>query len=459
MEIKVALAHITDSREDFRGIRKPLVDEEVQSIQWINNEYEVIESAVMHHDDQIREFLREIKQGLADVLVVHIPVWADPVFTLKLAAQSGLPTLLAGNLRPETSSMVGLLGAGGALDQIGHTHFRVFNQHSEEGMNKIRAFIQAGGAVAKLRGQTLGLFGGPSLGIFTAGVDPIQWQKLFGLHLEYVDQLEIQKQAETISDAEAEETYQWLTTNVKSVSFNNLFTKEKLEKQVRSYLSTVRIAKENHFDFVGVKCQPELSDGYVSQCVAHMLMNSTLSPSGQKEVMIHACESDADAALTMQVMHLLSGGCPSALLDLRMFDPIAGTLVLTNCGAIPPCFCATEVDPTGLKSISIEAHIFGKEGGGALPTTATPRKVTLARLCRLDGEYWMAIVPGEIITPQNGELDAITPAFPKALIQTNLDQSFLEEYSSNHIHMVEGDIVAELTNFCDLLDLPWKIFD
>ena len=109
--------------------------------------------------------------------------------------------------------------------------------------------------------------------------------------------------------------------------------------------------------------------------------------------------------------------------------------------------------------MSIEAHVFGKEGGGALPAVITPRKVTLARLCRLNGEYWMAIIPGEIIQADNGELNAITPAFPKGLIKTNLDVEFLHEYSSNHIHMVEGDIIEELTIFCDLLDIPSKKFN
>ncbi len=458
MKTTVALAHLSDSREDFREIRTPLVDEEIHSMQWISEEYSVIELGIIHNDDQITEFLDQITRGRADSLIIHLPIWADPIFSLKLANLSKLPTILVGNQRPETSSMVGLLGAGGSLDQIGYTHFRVFDQHTEEGMKRIQAFIRAAGAVSHLRGQTLGLFGGPSLGIFTAGADPVLWQQLFGLNIEYVDQLEIQNQAERMDPDKVKTIFDWLTKQVKQVTYNQRFTVEKLEKQVRSYLATIRIAREKKFDFVGVKCQPEMSDGYVSQCVSHMLMNSTLDPSGSKEVMVHACESDADAALTMQVMHLISGS-PAALLDLRLFNPKDGNLVVTNCGAIPPCFCATLDDPTGLQAMSIEAHVFGKEGGGALPAIATPRKVTLARFCRLNGEYWMAIIPGEIIQPDNGELSAITPAFPKGLIKTNLESEFLNEYSSNHIHMVEGDIIEELSIFCDLLDIPSKKFN
>jgi L-fucose isomerase-like protein len=219
MSITVALAHLTDSREDFREIRTPLVDEEMHSMQWISDEYSVIASGIIHSDGQVVEFLDQIARGRADVLIIHIPIWADPIFTMKLANLSRLPTILVGNQRPETSSMVGLLGAGGSLDQIGYTHFRVFDQHTKEGIKRIRAFIRAAGAVAHLRGQTLGLFGGPSLGIFTAGADPVLWQQLFGVNIEYVDQLEIQNQAELIDPAKVKNIFNWFlwTYRVKGI--------------------------------------------------------------------------------------------------------------------------------------------------------------------------------------------------------------------------------------------------
>jgi L-fucose isomerase-like protein len=81
-----------------------------------------------------------------------------------------------------------------------------------------------------------------------------------------------------------------------------------VERQVRSYLATRRLAAEHGFDFVGVKCQPEMSDGYVTQCVAHLLCNGTEDADGAQPILVHACESDLDGALTMQILHLLSGG-------------------------------------------------------------------------------------------------------------------------------------------------------
>lgn len=47
--------------------------------------------------------------------------------------------------------------------------------------------------------------------------------------------------------------------------------------------------EERGYDFVGVKCQPELSNGYALQCVAHMLLNGFYDADGKKQAFVHAC--------------------------------------------------------------------------------------------------------------------------------------------------------------------------
>jgi L-fucose isomerase len=237
-----------------------------------------------------------------------------------------------------------------------------------------------------------------------------------------------------------------------------LFTPAAYERQVRSYLATRNLVKRYGLDFVGVKCQPELSDGYATQCIAHMLSNGQLDADGEKAITVHACESDADGALTMQILHLLSGGKPAALLDIRWFDVHQQCWTLANCGAVPAALCATDSDPTGLASINMEAHVFGKGGGGALPGVISPQPVTLARLCRKDGQYWMAILCGDVVEVNPDELARTTAVFPKAFVKTSAGTDFLNIYGSNHIHMVSGDVSQELIAFCRLVGIPWKIW-
>jgi L-fucose isomerase len=363
-----------------------------------------------------------------------------------------------GNDLPTTSSIVGVLGAGGALDQVGLPHSRVIDHADPVNRRKVLAFVRAASAIDALRGQTLGLFGGRSLGILTTVADPVQWLRLFGVDIEYADQLEIQLLAEQYPAEAVQAQVEWLKTKLGSVEYSGTFTSLAFERQVRSYLAVSQLAESRGFDFVGVKCQPELSDGYVTQCVAHMLFNGELDALGHKPLRVHACESDADGALTMQILHLLSGGKSAALLDVRWFDRTRGLWTLANCGAMPASFFATPGDASGLSGLHLREHAFGLGGGGALAGVVAPQPVSLARLCRKNGQYWMAILSGEVVPPREEDLQRITPAFPKAFVRTAAGEQFLQEFGSNHIHMVAGDVMEELLAFCRLSGIEARVW-
>ncbi len=458
MSTLTAIAHIADSRADFFARRKELVAAELAALDWLRDEFHPLESDVLVNPAGLQAFGRDCQKAGVQSLIVHLPIWGDPVFTVKLARQLDLPLLLLGNRRPDTSSMVGMLGAGGALDQIGVEHTRVFDHRAEGSRRQVRAFVRAAAALSALRGQTLGLFGGRSLGIVTACVDPAQWQRLFGVDIESLDQLEIVRLAEALPQDQVDCQADWLKQRLGGVAHAENFTPQAYERQVRSYLATRQIAAERGLDFVGVKCQPELSDGYVTQCVAHMLMGGDQDADGQKRPTVHACESDADGALTMQVLHLLSGGRPAALLDVRWLNPDSGLWTLANCGAIPAAFGATPQDASGLASFKLGPHVFGRGGGGALAGLASPGQVTLARLCRKNGAYWMAVIPGQVVTPDPADLELVTPCFPKAFVRCAAGADFLDKFGSNHIHMVAGDLTEEVAAFCRLAGIPWQVW-
>ena len=458
-EPRIALATITETRERFRKIRTPMVEEEINAISWLKKDAQVLESPPLISVEDVKFFANSIKQFDAHVLVIHIPVWTDPVLSVKLSQMIDRPLVLVGNLRKDTSSMVGLLGSGGALNQVGIKHKRIFNHSDTEGQEAIRNVIRAAFVIKELKGQTMGLFGGRSLGMISAVSDPAQWHRKFGVDIEHIDQMEIVKEAEQISADVVEKYVGWLKSNCMKISFDNLFTEESLARQIRSYLATKTLLKKRNLDFVGVKCQPELADGYTTQCLAHMLCNSTNDADGEKNPVVHACEADMDAALTMQILNLISNGKPVALLDMRWLDVRNGLWTLANCGAFPMDFGATESDKSGLSSVEIAPHIIGKVGACALPMVASPQKVTLARLCRNKGKYWMAIIRGEIQQRNHEDLKKTTAVFPQAYVKTTTGYDFLEKFGSNHCHMVAGDFAADLKVYCELTDIGYQIWD
>ncbi len=455
---RIALVTLTETRADFRSRRAYLVEEETKALSWLKHSADVLESDIIVSVDEVQAFAKQVNDFGAQALLVHIPVWTEPVLTVKLANLIALPILLIGNLRPETSSMVGILGAGGSLDQCGIAHERIFNHREPEAQHKTFAFVRAAAALNTLKGQTFGMFGGRSLGMITATADPAQWQRMFGVDIDPVDQAVIIETAETLPSEEVETQTEWLLEQLGHVEYGGLFDEKALERQVRSYLATRLLVKQRKYDFIGVKCQPELSDGYVTQCLAHMLMNGDIDAEGKKNPVVYACEADADGGLTMQILHLLSEGQPAALLDMRWFDADASVWTLANCGAIPATFAATRNDPSGLSQVHMIPHVFGRGGGGALPCVVSSQAITLARLCRKDGEYWMAIVRGETEERDRSELEKATPAFPQAFIRTSAGMDLLDVFGSNHFHMVSGDFTKELVAFCRLARISWKIW-
>ncbi len=456
---KIALLNIADSREDFLEIRKSLIVEELKSLAWLRENYDVVESDIITTEKGIKNFAQLAIDNKVECLLIHIPIWADPILSIKIQNYIKVPTLLLGNDKPETSSIVGILGAGGALNQIGCDHVRVFEHREPAARKNIEAFIRSVQAINALKGQVLGMFGSRSLGIFTTVADPAQLQKLFDVDVKYFDQLELVQQAKTIEQSKVDDYKIWLGKKIGAVEYGGLFTEDAFDRQIRSYLATTEFTAQKELDFVCVKCQQELSDGYTSQCVAHMLLNGTVDATGQKEAMVHACEADADGALTMKLLNILSGGKATALLDIRYYDRAKKIWAFANCGAVAADFFFTAEDATGLSSISAVPHVFGKAGGCALRGVLSKQSVTMARFCRKNGDYWLAIVKGEIKTPQDGELDNVTSVFPKGLIKTSAGDDFLEVFDSNHLHIVAGDYIQELKYFCTLKKIPYKVWE
>jgi L-fucose isomerase len=458
VQTPVALVHLTDSRPDFLERRTPLLQQELSRLEWLRQATPLIESGLVNTPQAAIEFAAEALRRGAHAVIVHLPIWADPLLSVHLLTAAPLPALLLGNRRPETSSLVGLLGNGGALDQVGIPHERVFDHAQPEGRESVTAFLQAAGARQRLRGQTLGLFGGASLGILTAVADPAQVLRLFGVSIQPVDQMEIAERARSMPAAVVEAHAGWLRRRLGGLEFSGDFGEAGFERQVRSYLATRQLATDYGFDFVGVKCQRELSDGYATQCVAHMLANATQDADGEKPGLVHACESDVDGALTMRILSLIAGGRSAALLDIRWLDPENGLWTLANCGALPADLFATDADPSGLASVRGVPHVFGHGGGGAYPGMVPPQPVTLARLCRRRGEYWMAILRGEVLPADPATAARTTAAFPQAIVHAASGDDFLQAYGSNHIHLVAGDVVQALIMFCRMVGIPHRLW-
>jgi len=121
---KAGLMTFGDAREHewnnlFRGLTEPRHKSIIEYFQNLPVELCYFE-AVARTKDQIDTQIDELKALGVEALIVHLPCWTSPNLVVRGVQRMGLPTILVSNKHPGTHGTVGLLGAGGALDQIGY---------------------------------------------------------------------------------------------------------------------------------------------------------------------------------------------------------------------------------------------------------------------------------------------------------------------------------------------------
>ena len=399
-----------------------------------------------------------------DGTIFSYGVFAFPNFSAIAAKNGKGPYLLAANLNPDWPGMVAMLAAGGALHHLGIEHYRASGDFRDpEVLQKIVTFGRCAKVVSRLNGQKYGLIGGRSLGMYSATVSMQDWQKKFGVDIDHMDQSEIVRIAETIPEEKVEKAFEWLTDNVGAIYYDDKkLTPEKLKTQIRHYEALKEIVKQNEYDFVGVKCHYEMSRHYCTECISAAFMNDPYDWDGPKEPVVFACEADSDAALTMQMLKLLTND-PVIFMDVRHYDSEYGVMVFCNCGSQSTYYAGLSKDDPreNLKNVKLYPCLDIYAGGGCHVNCMTkPGKATIARLNRTEGKYRMTIIPAEFVTLPEEKMAETTKEWPHVFAKLPFDyRIFLDKFDANHCHAVYGDVADELKMICHMLDIDVEMLN
>lgn len=466
----VGLITFGDERDDmwqkvFQSMTEPRHDEAIAYLQTLPVELHA-DREVARTREQINAQVDHLKKSRVDVLMAHIPCWTSPNLVVHGIQRLDKPVVIITSKSTATHGMVGFLGTGGALQQIGKTHCRIREDfHTDAMTRKLLPFLRAAAAVSALKGEVFGFFGGRSLGIDTGSFDPMQWRKMFQVDVEHVDQLEIIRRAESIDETRTQNMVKWLEEKTKTVLYDEkVLTPDKLAYQVRCYLATRDIIEEKNLGFVAIKCMPDLTAHHIPQCLSAAFLPDIHDADGEKKPISMACEADGDGALTMEILKHVSNGNPPMFADLSHMDHDDNVLYLPNCGAMCTWFAGRSDKPEeNLKQVELRPSVR-PAGGSSVYFTAAPGPMTLARLYRWDGQYRMAIIPGDAVTLSQEKQDAFIQArgphqLPTAFVKVNADlDEIIEEFGSNHISGVAGHYVDELVELCRMTGITPVVF-
>lgn len=402
-----------------------------------------------------------------DLTIFNYAIWAFPHLTGIASRFAPGPFLLLSNLHPSEPGMVAMLSAAGMMDQIGATYSRLWGDIEDaEVLRRVLAFVRAAGALARVRGQTYGLFGGRPLGMYTAVANQDEWLARFGVDVEHVEQEDIVRYSERVDAAKVDRAFGWLEEHVGRIAYDGAaLTPEKLKLQIRSYYAARQIMDEKMLDFVGFKAHGDLTDHFVTMDIAEAFLNDPYDFDGPHEPIVAATEADMDGALTMQIMKYVSSGETQLFADVRHYDAEDDVWYLANSGTHPTFFAGRSKDPAvNLKRVSFLPEVsYYPAGGASVQHFAAPGEVTLARLARKDGKYWLAIVPAAFVEfPEDvarAKVATTTPEWPCAFARLNVGpEAILSSYPCNHTHGMYGDWERELLNVADFLGIEAKVY-
>lgn len=408
---------------------------------------------------------RELAGRHADLTIFNYPVWAFPHFSMIAAEATPGPLLLFSNIDPSYPGMVGMLAAGGGLDQIGRAHMRLWGDPAEaEVRAKLQAHVAAAAAFSGLRGKTFGRIGGRPMGMYTAVANTDQWMSHFGIDVEEIDQWELVRLSEKVPASRARAGREWMERHAAGVHYDGeRLTPELLERQIRSYHAMRELIEDYRLDFSGIKGQPELTNNFATMDVTEAFLNDPYDWEGPKETHVCATESDMDGALTMQVLKGLTG-LPVLFADVRHYHGDLGIWDLCNSGQHATWYAARSDDPAeNLARVHLRPEIFYFPAGGAsIAHVAAPGPLTLARLSRQDGKYRMQVTRGETVSfgpDKDEELSRLsTYEWPHAFTRIDAGaDAFLSRFGANHIHAAPGDLVEELALFCRIAGVRFEL--
>jgi L-fucose/D-arabinose isomerase len=404
---------------------------------------------------------RKAAAAAPDLTVYHYPVWAFPHFTMLAATATTGPLLLVSTIDPVQPGMVGLLAAGGGLDQIGRKHTRVAGDISDAATKaELETAVKAAAAVGSLRGSTFGRIGGRPMGMYTAASSAEQWIAQFGVDVEEIDQWEIVRRSEQVEQTRVDHARSWLEKHAAGVHYDgDKLTPETLGKQIRSYYAVRELIDEWHLDFAGIKGQPELTNHFATMDITEAFLNDPYDWDGPKEPFVCATESDMDGALTMQILKELSG-LPVLFADVRHYHGDLDVWDLANSGQHATWYAARSDDPAEnlAKTHFYPEVFFFPAGGASVHHIAAPGDATFARLSRLNHRYRMQITKGSFLDlgadTHERLAKASTYEWPHAFTRFDAPAAaFLDRFGSNHIHAIPGDWTGELKAVCRLLDV------
>jgi L-fucose isomerase len=419
-----------------------------------------------------------LRMGDCDAVIFNFAVWSYPDFSAQSANLIDCPICFVGNINPAAPGWVAFFACAGMMDELGRNFGRVLGDLSDPLVagdlkrwladNEPDKRRRGEAAAAALKGQRYGEFDGPSMGMYTGHIDQSQWMEQFGVQVFHRSNLTLYWKMLQVAPERVEAGLAWLKDVCAEIQFDGEGLTDGLDgtlaRQVRLYLAIKDLCREEGIDFMGLTGQldwTEWDQGCIMDIPEAILNDNADWEDEVKPVTVCATECDSNAALTMQLLHLITK-TPVLFADLRHYHADLDIYDLVNSGQHAPWLSHRSANyRDNWKDIRLmPASTFYFRGGGAsvqFYADAEPT-VTYARVTRKAGLYRCHIFTGSWVDygfERNEELGNLTSyTWPHIWAKFDVPmRAFGKTFSANHLHAAIGNVVGELYAACEALGI------
>lgn len=410
-----------------------------------------VPEVVVVDDNTIRQALRSCEQASVDVLILTQPTISDGRLAPIIAQQWKGGLVVWGTPEKQTGSMVSansLVGSHlfASIFSMMNRPFQFVFTNTDWALasEKLTTSIQNIQCVNTLGSVKLALIGHQAPGFLDFHPHPFLLNKTFGCIMQHVGlndffaMMNGIPNEEVQSDVEVMQSKGWLTKE------NVEYSADDLEKASRTYLAMKKLAQEENFDGIAIRCWPELPRDYGCWPLLGLARLAT-------EGLPIACEGDIDGCLGCVVAKFLGAGA-IYLTDILEYD--ADTLTMWHGGMAPEQLSEDSGTPIGP---CIARHFNNNKPGILDAVIKIDIPVTLFRFWVRNNEYHLAVVEGVTVDPVRKDGSYLMGN--SGLIQfdeqqlggrsmVDIFEDFVTYGMPHHACVVAGHIASRLRKFC-----------
>lgn len=441
----------------------------------------------------VTEGMQIIKEAKGERLIDFMAGWAYPDFSVSPLWQlpSDLPKLLLGSSIPDYPGNVGLLATASGTEHMGIETSRLYIENFEDQdsyTEALNAFLKNGrlpppplspisveislqdrenarDVVEQLRGKIYGAVGPRSMQMWNK-ISEADFLKHFGIAREGFDGLRLLKMAEKIDDQRAEQAFHFLQENGMDLRLGEdpaqYLTKDMVLFQMKVYFAILKLKEEFGLHFIGVQDQLDWIEHFPCTDLTLGILNNKLRPESDGQTLVAATEADDGAAMTMEVLKLLSGGQPVGFNDLRYWDSENQLYWFVNSGALAPYFAYGRHDSLQGSWSERQTPMYFEKGGGTCSVVVRiPGTVTWARFSFRNHQLYLCAGRGITDVPTESQWrersQRCSPDWPHWYLK--LCGKIEWHINSNHPITVLGDFLGSLKALAEELNIPFECYD